>query len=185
MNILDHIEIVPDFPIKGINFYDIQSLLKKPDIWSKIIDQLAEQAREQNANIILGIESRGFLSGVPVAQKLGLPFGMIRKKGKLPGDVLSQDYALEYGHDTIQVQRGLISGHTRASIMDDLMATGGTLKAAGDLVRQGGGSVVHSSCIIELHELGGRSKLDFPFESLFKAPLDPFSQKNEPETFGL
>lgn len=185
MNILDHIEIVPDFPIKGINFYDLQSLLKKPTVWAEIVDTLTEQAKSKKADIILGIESRGFLTGLPVAQALGLPFGMVRKKGKLPGDVISQDYALEYGHDTIQIQSGLIERGMKVAIMDDLLATGGTMKAAGDLARKAGGEVVLSSCIIELHELGGRTKLDFPFQALFQAPLDPYSQKNEPEPFGI
>lgn len=177
MNILDHIEIVPNFPIAGINFYDIQSLLKKPAIWAEIVDTLAEQAKTAKADIILGIESRGFLTGVPVAQTLGLPFGMIRKKGKLPGSVIGQEYALEYGTDTIEIQSALISKGMNVAIMDDLLATGGTMKAAGDLVRKAGGDVVLSSCIIELHELGGRAKLDFPFEALFQAPLDPFAQE--------
>lgn len=177
MNILDHIDIVPDFPKAGINFYDIQSLLKKPQIWAEIVDILAAQAKQAQADIILGIESRGFLTGVPVAQKLGLPFGMVRKHGKLPGAVIGQDYALEYGSDTIEIQQNLIAAGMKVAILDDLMATGGTMKAACDLVQKAGGKVVLSSCIIELHELGGRNKLDVPFEALFQAPLDPFAKQ--------
>lgn len=176
MNLLDHIDVVPNFPIEGINFYDIQSLLKKPDIWGEIIDDLAQQAQNSGAEIILGIESRGFLTGVPVAQKLGLPFGMVRKKGKLPGKVVAQEYALEYGTDTIEIQDGLITAGTKVAIMDDLLATGGTMKATGDLVRKIGGEIVSSTCIIELNELGGRDKLDFPFEALLQAPLDPIAK---------
>ena len=176
MNLLDHIDVVPNFPIEGINFYDIQSLLKKPDIWANIIDDLARDVQAQGAEIILGIESRGFLTGVPVAQKLGLPFGMVRKKGKLPGKVIAQEYALEYGTDTIEIQDGLIQAGTKVAIMDDLLATGGTMKATGDLVRKIGGEIVSSICIIELHELGGRDKLDFPFDALLQAPLDPFAK---------
>lgn len=174
MNILDHIDIVPDFPKPGINFYDIQSLLKKPLVWKEIVDTLAGQVTSHNVDLILGIESRGFLTGVPVAQKLALPFGMVRKKGKLPGVVIGQDYALEYGTDTIEIQENLIQPGMNVAIMDDLLATGGTMKATGDLVRKAGGEVALSACIIELHELGGRAKLDFPFEALFQAPLDPF-----------
>lgn len=177
MNILEHIDIVPDFPIPGINFYDIQSLLKKPDIWAEIIDTLAQKAEDQNAEIILGIESRGFLTGLPVAQKLGLPFGMIRKSGKLPGNVIAQEYALEYGTDKIEIQENLLRPGMRTVIMDDLMATGGTMKAAGDLVRKAGGEIALSCCIIDLYELGGRKKLDFPYFPLFEAPLDPFTQQ--------
>lgn len=178
MNILDHIDIVPDFPKPGINFYDIQSLLKKPSVWGDIVDHQAAQARSAQADIILGIESRGFLAGVPVAQALGLPFGMVRKKGKLPGKVIGQTYDLEYGTDTIEIQDNLIRSGMNVVIMDDLLATGGTMKAAGDLVRKVGGNVVLGACIIELHELGGRAKLDFPFEALFKAPLDPFKAES-------
>lgn len=173
MNLLDHIDVVPNFPKEGINFYDIQSLLKKPDIWKNIIDDLAQSAQKSGADIILGIESRGFITGVPVAQELGLPFGMVRKKGKLPGEVIAQTYELEYGSDTIEIQKGLIQNGTKVAIMDDLLATGGTMKATGDLVKKAGGEVVYSSCIIELFELGGREHLDFPFEALLKAPLDP------------
>ncbi len=179
MNLLDHIAVVPNFPIEGINFYDIQSLLKKPNIWQSIIDDLAARVKAQNADIILGIESRGFLTGVPVAQALGLPFGMIRKKGKLPGEVIAQEYALEYGTDTIEIQKDLIQNGSRVAIMDDLLATGGTMKATGDLVRKVGGEVVSSICIIELFELGGREKLDFPFEALLQAPLDPIVAKTK------
>ncbi len=173
MTLLKHIDVVKNFPKEGINFYDIQSLLKKPAIWQSIIDDLTQRAKQQNADIILGIESRGFLTGVPVAQALNLPFGMVRKKGKLPGRVISQEYSLEYGTDIVEIQEELITSGTRVAIMDDLLATGGTMKATGDLVRKAGGEIVLSTCIIELHELGGREKLDFPFEALLQAPLNP------------
>lgn len=175
MALLKHIDVVRNFPKEGINFYDIQSLLKNPEIWMGLIDDLSARVEAQNADIILGIESRGFLTGVPVAQKLGLPFGMVRKKGKLPGDVIGQEYALEYGTDTVEIQESLITSGARIAIMDDLLATGGTMKATGDLIRRAGGEIVISTCIIELHELGGREKLDFPFEALVQAPLNPFA----------
>lgn len=173
MNILDHIDVVPNFPKEGINFYDIQSLLKKPQIWQDLIDDLSARVAKTKPDIILGIESRGFLTGVPVAQQLKLPFGMVRKKGKLPGDVIAQDYSLEYGTDTIEIQAGLITPGMNVAIMDDLLATGGTMKATGDLVKKAGGHIGISTCIIELYELGGRAKLNFPFETLIEAPLDP------------
>lgn len=173
MTLLSHIDVVPNFPKEGINFYDIQSLLKKPDIWKTIISDLTTLVKAQNVDVILGIESRGFLTGVPVAHALGLPFGMVRKKGKLPGAVIGQEYALEYGTDCIEIQAGLLKDNARVAILDDLLATGGTMKATGDLVRKAGAKVVFSSCIIELHELGGRDKLDFPFEAMVQAPLDP------------
>ncbi len=176
MSLLQHIDVVPDFPKEGINFYDIQSLLKKPDILASINADLAEKSKSAGADIILGIESRGFLTGVPVAQALGLPFGMVRKKGKLPGEIVAQEYTLEYGTDIIEIQKSLIQPGMRVVIMDDLLATGGTMKATGDLVRKVGGEITLAACIIELHELGGREKLDFNFEALLQAPLDPFAQ---------
>lgn len=177
MNLLKHIEIVPDFPKPGINFYDIQSLLKKPRIWSEIITGLCEHVQNEGADVILGIESRGFIVGAPVAHELGLPFGMVRKKGKLPGKVIGQEYALEYGTDTIQLQEGLIEPGMRVVILDDLLATGGTMRATADLTRKIGGNVIMGASIIELYELAGRSKLDFPFTALLQAPLDPFSNQ--------
>ncbi len=173
MDLLKHIDVVPNFPKDGINFYDIQSLLKKPDIWKKVIDKLSLQVQQHNVDIILGIESRGFLTGVPVAQQLNLPFGMVRKQGKLPGSVVSIEYDLEYGTDVIEIQDGVILSGARVAIMDDLLATGGTMRATGDLVNKIGGEIVISSCIIELFELGGREKLNFPFDALLQAPLDP------------
>lgn len=175
MNILEHIDVVPGFPKPGINFYDIQSLLKKPDIWDHVVQKMAEEARKSRPDIILGIESRGFLTGLSVAQELELPFGMVRKKGKLPGQVVRQDYTLEYGTDTVEVQDRLIEPGMKVLIADDLLATGGTMRATGDLVRKIGGEVALGLCIIELHELGGRQKLDFPFTQLVQAPLDPFA----------
>ena len=175
MNILDHIDVVPDFPKPGINFYDIQSLLKKPFVWDHIVDRMAEEAKKCSPDIILGIESRGFLTGLSLARALDLPFGMVRKKGKLPGEVVRQDYALEYGTDTVEIQQGLIENGTSVVIADDLLATGGTMRATGDLVRKIGGTVSLGLCIIELNELGGRGKLDFPVTELVQAPLDPLS----------
>lgn len=176
MSILSHIDVVPNFPKDGINFYDIQSLLTQPEIWHNIVDDLIARVIEKEADLIVGIESRGFLTGVPVAQSLNLPFGMVRKKGKLPGDVIGQEYALEYGTDIVEIQKSLIKPGMRVAIMDDLLATGGTLKATGDLIRKAGGEIAISTCVIELHELGGAAKLDFPFEALVQAPLNPFTQ---------
>ena len=175
MNILEHIAIVPDFPKPGINFYDIQSLLKNPALWVNISERLVQKAQSARPDIILGIESRGFLTGLSVAQSLSLPFAMVRKKGKLPGTVIRQDYALEYGTDTIEIQKGMIEPGMKVVIADDLLATAGTMRATGDLVRKVGGNVALGLCIIELLELNGRGKLDFPFKELVQAPLDPFA----------
>lgn len=171
MDLLKHIAVIPDFPKPGINFYDIQSILKKPEIMRAVIERLAEKVEFQEPDVILAIESRGFIVGVPLALRCGIPFGMVRKKGKLPGAVVRQDYALEYGTDTIEIQKGLIEPGNRVVIIDDLLATGGTMRATGDLVRKMGGEVALSTCIIELNELGGRANLDFPFFALTQAPL--------------
>lgn len=176
MSLLNRIAVIPDFPKAGINFYDIQSLLKEPDVLDGIIDDLAAKSKAAGADIILGIESRGFLTGVPVAQKLGLPFGMVRKKGKLPGEVVGQEYTLEYGTDTVEIQKSLIKPGMKVVIMDDLLATGGTMKATCDLVRKVGGQITLAACIIELYELSGKEKLEVPFIGLVQAPLDPFSR---------
>lgn len=173
MSLLDHIAVIPNFPKEGINFYDLQSLLVKPDIWASVVDDLCQIARDQNAEYIAGIEARGFITGLPVAQALGLPFVMIRKAGKLPGDVVEQRYALEYGEDCVEIQDGLIKQGSRVLILDDLLATGGTAKAAGDLIRKIGAEPVGLACVIELFELSGADKLDFEVFSLLKAPLDP------------
>ena len=178
MSLLDHIDVIPDYPEPGINFYDIQSVLKKPEIWQEIINDLSELAKVANADMIVGMESRGFLVGVPVAQNLGLPFGMVRKKGKLPGNVISQDFQKEYGPvDTLEIQEAMIEQGARVLIMDDLLATAGTMKATGDLVRKAGGEVIAGLVVIDLHELGGAQKLDFPIDAVLQAPLDPFAQK--------
>lgn len=170
MNLLEHIRIVPDFPIKGIQFYDLASLLAKPEVWGQVVDMLAEKAKAMNADVIAGIESRGFLSGLPVAMKLGLPFVMIRKKGKLPGDVISYEYDLEYGSDVIELQPDMIGAGKRVVLIDDLLATGGTMAAAEHLIEKAGCDLAGSLCIIELDGLGGADKLSKPFHALVKAP---------------
>lgn len=175
MSLLDHIRVVSDFPKDGIHFYDLQSLLIKPDLWAGIVDDLCAAARKANADYVVGIESRGFLTGLPVAQALGLPFAMVRKAGKLPGEVIGQSYALEYGEDRVEIQKGLIAPDRKVLIVDDLLATGGTAKATGDLIRKIGANPVGLACVIELYELGGAERLDFNVHALVRAPLDPFA----------
>ncbi len=172
-DLLQYFDVYPDFPKSGINFYDIQSALALPDVWNKINDSLCELVQQSNAEIVLGIESRGFVVGMPVALKLGLPFGMVRKPNKLPGNVMSQEYSLEYGTDTIELQKDLIKPEMKVAILDDLMATGGTMRATAGLVNKLNGNIVLGACVLELFELKGRDKIDFHFEGLIQAPLDP------------
>lgn len=150
---------VPDFPKKGILFRDITPLLRDPKGFAAVIDALAETAAPLRPDAIVGIESRGFLFGAPLAIKLGCGFVPVRKPKKLPWKTYSQSYALEYGTDTIEVhQDGLAKGQ-RAIIVDDLLATGGTAEAAGKLVAQCGAQTVAFLFVIELTALSGRSKL--------------------------
>lgn len=120
--------------------------------------------------MVMGIESRGFLVATPVAMALGCKIGMVRKQGKLPGQVLRHDYTLEYGQDSVELQPDIVSAAPRIVLVDDLLATGGTLQAAEILVTKAGSKVVGAFCIVELEGLGGRDKLKCPFESLLLCP---------------
>ena len=167
MDIKDHIRAIPDFPKPGILFYDISTLLAHPDAWQVAMGRLATIIRRYQPDILAGIESRGFLVAAPLALKMGCGFIMIRKPGKLPGQTISHEYELEYGSDTISIQEDAIEPGQRVVILDDLLATGGTLAASISLLRKVGAEVVGSACIIELDFLGGRAKLDgVPFDTL-------------------
>lgn len=170
MNIQDHIRIVPGFPKPGINFYDIATLLANPQAWKETIRMMHNLAAPMKPDMLMGVESRGFLVAAPLAMELGCGFGMIRKKGKLPGKTLSHAYALEYGEDEIELQPDLVKPGARILLIDDLMATGGTLAAAETLVKQAGAEVAGALCIVELDGLGGRNKLSCPFASLLRCP---------------
>lgn len=166
MDIRDHIRTVPDFPKPGILFYDISTLLAHPDAWSVAMGRLAKAVSRHQPDILAGIESRGFLVAAPLALKLGLGFVMIRKRGKLPGETVRYEYELEYGTDVVEIQADAVAPGQRVMLLDDLLATGGTLQAAANLLRKVGADVVGAACIIELRFLDGRAKLDLPFTSL-------------------
>lgn len=168
MDLKDHIRGVPDFPKPGILFYDISTLLAHPDAWQVALGRLARIVSAYQPDVLAGIESRGFLVAAPLAAKLGIGFCMVRKPGKLPGETISHDYELEYGADTIQVQRDAIAPGQRVVVLDDLLATGGTLGASLALFDKVGAKVVGAACIIELTFLNGRDKIGVPFESLIK-----------------
>ena len=168
MNLKDHISAIPDFPKPGILFYDISTLLSHAEAWATSVEQLAEIVGPWKPNKLAGIESRGFLTAAPLALELGLGFVMIRKQGKLPGAVVSQEYALEYGSDIIEIQADAVQPGDRVVILDDLLATGGTLAASVDLLQEVGAEVAGAACIIELSFLDGRSKVDIPVESLIQ-----------------
>jgi adenine phosphoribosyltransferase len=166
MNLKDHIRSIPDFPKPGILFYDISTLLADAAAWRHTIDKLAEVVRPHKPTMLAGIESRGFLVAAPLALALGCGFIMLRKRGKLPGTTIKYTYALEYGTDTIEMHADAVKPGQRVVVVDDLLATGGTLRAAIELLRQCGATVPATACIIELTFLGGRAKLNAPFDSL-------------------
>ena len=166
MNLKDHIRSIPNFPKPGILFYDVSTLLAHADAWQVALGRLARIVARHQPDILAGIESRGFLVAAPLASRLGLGFVMVRKKNKLPGKTVSHEYALEYGTDKIEIQADAVTPGQRVVILDDLLATGGTLNAAAQLFRKVGAEVVGAACIIELNFLNGRSKLDIPVETL-------------------
>ena len=166
MNIKEHIRQIPDFPKPGILFYDIATLLAHPKAWQATVDQLADIVRPLKPDVLAGIESRGFLVAAPLALSLGCGFLMIRKQGKLPGETVGHTYDLEYGSDTIEIQADAVQPGQRVVILDDLLATVGTLAASIELLKSQGAEVVGAAGIIELTFLGGRSRLSIPFEAL-------------------
>jgi adenine phosphoribosyltransferase len=163
-----HIRSIPDFPKPGILFYDISTLLAHPKAWHATIERLADALRPYKPDTLAGIESRGFLLAAPLALALGTGFVMLRKQGKLPGTTVRHTYALEYGTDTIEIQQDALKKGTRVALVDDLLATGGTMAAAVTLLESVGAVVPASACIIELTFLEGRSKLKIPVETLLK-----------------
>ena len=166
MDLKEHIRGIPDFPIPGILFYDISTILKSSQAMEFVIESLQNQIKDWKPDVIAGIESRGFLFATPLALRMNLPMVMIRKAGKLPGEVISYEYDLEYGTDTIQIQSGAIKSGQRVVIVDDLLATGGTLEASVKLCEKVGGEVVGCSVVIELDFLNGRENLSAPCKSL-------------------
>jgi adenine phosphoribosyltransferase len=166
MDFKTHIRAIPDFPKPGILFYDISTLLAHPRAWRAMIERLADSVRPYRPELLVGIESRGFLVAAPLAYALGSGFAMVRKKGKLPGRTVRHTYDLEYGTDTIEVQEDAIAPGQRVVVLDDLIATGGTMQAAIELVRTRGGTVAAAACIIELAFLEGRRKLDVPLAAM-------------------
>jgi adenine phosphoribosyltransferase len=166
MDLKQHIRGVPDFPKPGILFYDISTLLANPEAWQETVKRLDIALRPKGADLLVGIESRGFLVAAPLAYSLGCGFAMVRKRGKLPGETIRYTYDLEYGTDTIEIQADAIRPGQRVIVLDDLLATGGTMGAAIRLVRQVGGIAAGAACIIELAFLKGRERLDVPFTSM-------------------
>ena len=156
---------VPDFPKPGIQFKDITPLFTKPELLGRVIDDFAAQFSE-GVDAIVGVESRGFLFGVPLALNLGIPFVLARKVGKLPAEKISYTYDLEYGTATLEMHTDAISKGQKVVVIDDLLATGGTARATANLVEQLGGEVISFAFVIELSFLNGAQTLSAPTYSL-------------------
>jgi adenine phosphoribosyltransferase len=154
-----HIRSVPDFPKKGIMFRDITTLLKSPEAMKLTLKELLQLTEGLTINKVVGIESRGFMFGVMIAERLNAGFIPVRKPGKLPAETIKETYALEYGTDSIEIHKDAIFKGDNVLLHDDLLATGGTARAAINLIEKLGGKVVQASFIVELSFLKGREKL--------------------------
>jgi adenine phosphoribosyltransferase len=150
---------VPDFPKPGILFYDITTLLRDPAAFHEVIDRMADAVKDERIELVVGMESRGFIFAAPLADRLGAGFVPVRKLGKLPAETIEVEYDLEYGTATLEVHRDAITAGQRVLIVDDLLATGGTVLGTIELVRRLGGEIAGLSFMVELTALGGRAKL--------------------------
>lgn len=169
MDIKEKITVYEGFPKEGISFKDINSLIADPEAYRQVVDEFYDLAKNLNVDKIVSPESRGYIFGCPLAYKMDVGLVPIRKPGKLPGEVISISYDLEYGSDSLELQKGSIKPGERVIIVDDLVATGGTLKATADAIEELGGEVVGIFCLIELTDLNGKRILgDYPFASLIQ-----------------
>lgn len=169
MDLKNRIREIKDFPKKGVSFKDITTLLKEGETLGYLIEELSERLKDLNIDIIAAPEARGFLIGTPVAYNLGVGFVPIRKPGKLPAETISREYELEYGTDLLEIHKDAIEPGQRVALLDDLLATGGTILAAAKLIEQLGGKVITINFIIELSYLNGKDVLkDYKVNSLIK-----------------
>lgn len=159
LNLKDYIASIPDFPKKGIMFRDITPILACPEALDETARRLADFAREVQADVIVAPEARGFFFGIPAAMKAGLPFVPVRKPGKLPRKTISQSYELEYGTDTLEMHEDGVKPGARVLIVDDLLATGGTMEAIDKMVRSLGAEPAGYGFVVELDDLHGRDRL--------------------------
>lgn len=160
MDLKKHITDIPDFPKPGIIFRDISPLLNSPEAFRHAVAGMAAQVSNANVSGIVAIESRGFLFAAPVAHHLGVPLILVRKPGKLPGELVRVEYGLEYGSDALEIKGGLLPKGARVAVIDDVLATGGTARATGDLVAKVGAHASSYIFLVELTTLEGRRKLE-------------------------
>lgn len=159
MDLKSKIRVIEDFPIEGISFKDITTLIKDKDALKEVVDIFVEDLKDKDVDYIVGPEARGFLFGTPVAYALGAGFIPVRKSGKLPGKIIVDEYALEYGTNTLEIHTDAIKKGDRVAIVDDLLATGGTMLSAAKLIESLGGEIVAMEFLVELESLKGREKL--------------------------
>ncbi|MCX5703735.1 MAG: adenine phosphoribosyltransferase [Candidatus Omnitrophica bacterium] len=169
MDLKDFIRNIPDFPKAGILFRDITTLLKDKRAFKQAVDTLGNRYKNKKINVVVAVEARGFILGGAIAHKIGAGFVPVRKAGKLPWKTSSATYELEYGTDTLQMHQDALKPGDKVLIVDDLLATGGTVKAVTDLVKQQEGKIAGIAFLIELSDLKGREKLEsYPIFSLIK-----------------
>lgn len=167
----DYIRTIPDYPEPGIMFRDITTVVQDPDGLKLAIESMQENIKDVDFDLIVGAESRGFVFGMPIAYNLHKGFAMVRKKGKLPCETIEQSYDLEYGKATIEMHKDAIRPGQKVVIIDDLIATGGTVEAVVKMVESLGGKVVHIAFLLELAGLKGRERLkDYPVSSVVTYP---------------
>ena len=159
MDLKSNIRVIENFPKEGISFKDITTLIGDGEGLRASIDAMVDYLKDKNIDVVVGPEARGFIFGVPVAYALGVGFVPVRKKGKLPGETVSVEYDLEYGTDTLEIHKDSIKKGQRVAIVDDLLATGGTIQAVAKLITEAGGEVVSLNFLIELTGLNGKEKL--------------------------
>lgn len=168
INIKDFFAKVPNFPKAGIMFYDISPLLLNAQAWQHTVDLLCNEVKKHKPDVLVALDSRGFLLGSAISYNLGIGLTMVRKKGKLPGDLISYSYNLEYGTDVLEVQKNAIQQNQKVLILDDVLATGGTIEATVSLLTKINANVVGALCIMELVDLKGRERVSVPVTSLVK-----------------
>mgnify|MGYP006268793199 FL=1 len=160
MNLADKIRTISDFPKEGIEFKDITTLLKDADAFQEAIDKIAKRYENEDIDLVVGIEARGFLIGAPLAIAMNKGFVPVRKEGKLPGDKVVKEYDLEYGSSVLEMHKDAIDEGQKVLIVDDLLATGGTVNATVEMVEEIGGDIVEVAFLMELGFLNGRERLD-------------------------
>ncbi|WCJ40531.1 adenine phosphoribosyltransferase 5 [Euphorbia peplus] len=158
--ISDAIRVIPHFPKPGIMFQDITTLLLDPKAFKDVVDIFVDRYKDMGISVVAGVEARGFVFGPPIALALGAKFIPLRKPNKLPGEVISEKYVLEYGNDCLEIHVGAVGDGERAIVIDDLVATGGTLSAAISLLERVGADVIECACVIGLSQFKGESKVN-------------------------